>query len=113
MRDQGRWQLTDFQTFLMIVVVALTTAAAVAFAGIIGFVGLIVPHLIRLVAGPDHRVLLPASALAGATLLVLTDLLARTIVSPLELPIGIVTSLLGAPFFLFLLLRTRWQHGVM
>lgn len=103
----------DRTRFLMIVVVALTTAAAVAFAGIIGFVGLIVPHLIRLVAGPDHRVLLPASALAGATLLVLTDLLARTIVSPLELPIGIVTSLLGAPFFLFLLLRTRWQHGVM
>jgi iron complex transport system permease protein len=103
----------DRTRFLMIIVVALTTAAAVAFAGIIGFVGLIVPHLIRLVSGPDHRVLLPASALAGASLLVLTDLLARTLVSPLELPIGIVTSLLGAPFFLFLLLRTRWQHGVM
>jgi iron complex transport system permease protein len=58
-------------------------------------------------------VLLPASALAGASLLVLTDLLARTMISPLELPIGIVTSLLGAPFFLFLLLRTRWQQGVM
>jgi iron complex transport system permease protein len=103
----------DRTRFLMIIVVALTTAAAVAFAGIIGFVGLIVPHLIRLVSGPDHRVLLPASALAGASLLVLTDLLARTLVSPLELPIGIVTSLLGAPFFLFLLLRPRWQHGVM
>lgn len=103
----------DRTRFLLILVVALTTAAAVAFAGVIGFVGLIVPHLIRLVAGPDHRVLLPASALAGATLLVLTDLLARTIVSPAELPIGVVTALLGAPFFLFLLLKTRWQHGVM
>jgi iron complex transport system permease protein len=103
----------DRTRFLLILVVALTTAAAVAFAGVIGFVGLIVPHLVRLVAGPDHRVLLPASALAGASLLVLTDLLARTIFSPAELPIGIVTAMLGAPFFLFLLLKTRWQHGVM
>ena len=71
------------------------------------------PHLIRLISGPDHRVLLPASALSGAALLVLTDLLSRTIVSPLELPIGVVTALLGAPFFLFLLLKTRWQNGVM
>lgn len=102
----------DRTRFLLIVVVALTTAAAVAFAGIIGFVGLIVPHMIRLVSGPDHRVLLPASALTGAALLVLTDLLSRTIVSPLELPIGVVTALLGAPFFLFLLLKTRWQNGV-
>jgi iron complex transport system permease protein len=102
----------DRTRFLLIVVVALTTGAAVAFAGIIGFVGLIVPHLIRLISGPDHRVLLPASALTGATLLVLTDLLSRTIVSPLELPIGVVTALLGAPFFLFLLLKTRWQNGV-
>jgi iron complex transport system permease protein len=102
----------DRTRLLLILVVALTTGAAVAFAGIIGFVGLIVPHLIRLVAGPDHRVLLPASALAGAALLVLTDLIARTIASPAELPIGVVTALLGAPFFLFLLLRTRWQHGV-
>ena len=101
----------DRTRFILIVVVALTTGAAVAFAGIIGFVGLIVPHLIRLLTGPDHRVLLPASALAGACLLVATDLIARTIVSPAELPIGVVTSLLGAPFFLFLLLRTRWQSG--
>ena len=103
----------DRTRFLLIFVVALTTGAAVAFAGIIGFVGLIVPHLIRLISGPDHRVLLPASALTGAALLVLTDLLSRTIVSPLELPIGVVTALLGAPFFLFLLLKTRWQNGVM
>jgi iron complex transport system permease protein len=103
----------DRTRFLLIVVVALTTAAAVSFAGIIGFVGLIIPHLIRLVAGPDHRVLLPASALAGASLLVLTDLLSRTIVAPAELPIGVLTALIGAPIFLFLLLRTRWQNGVM
>lgn len=103
----------DRARFVLIIVVGLTTAAAVAFTGIIGFVGLIVPHLIRLVSGPDHRTLLPASALAGAALLVVTDLLARTIVSPSELPIGVVTALLGAPFFLFLLLKTRWQNGVM
>ena len=103
----------DRLRFLLIFVVALTTGAAVAFAGIIGFVGLIVPHLIRLVAGPDHRVLLPASMLFGALLLVVTDLLARTVASPAELPIGILTALLGAPFFLFLLLRTRWSHGQM
>lgn len=103
----------DRLRFLLIVVVALTTGAAVAFAGLIGFVGLIIPHLIRLIAGPDHRVLLPASMLAGASLLVLTDLLARTVAAPAELPIGIMTALLGAPFFLFLLLRTRWSHGQM
>lgn len=103
----------DRARFLLIVVVALTTAAAVSFAGIIGFVGLIIPHVIRLLSGPDHRILLPASALAGASLLVVTDLISRTIVSPAELPIGVVTALLGAPFFLFLLLRTRWQNGMM
>ena len=103
----------DRLRFMLIVVVALTTGAAVAFAGLIGFVGLIIPHLIRLIAGPDHRVLLPASMLAGASLLVLTDLLARTVAAPAELPIGIMTALLGAPFFLFLLLRTRWSHGQM
>lgn len=103
----------DRVRFMLIVVVALTTAAAVSFAGIIGFVGLIVPHLIRLISGPDHRILLPASALAGASLLVVTDLLARTVVSPAELPIGVVTALLGGPFFLFLLLKTRWQNGIM
>ena len=62
---------------------------------------------------PDHRILLPASALAGASHLVLTDLLSRTMVAPAELPIGVITALIGAPIFLFLLLRTRWQNGVM
>ena len=86
---------------------ALGVGAAVAAAGMIGFIGLVVPHLVRLLVGPDHRVLLPASALAGASLLLLADLAARLVLAPAELPIGIVTALLGAPFFLYLLLRGR------
>ena len=78
-------------------------AAGVAFAGIIGFVGLIVPHAVRLVVGSDHRVLLPATFMAGAIFLTLADLLARTVAAPLEIPIGVVTSFVGVPFFLFLL----------
>lgn len=95
----------------VILVASMVTGASVAFTGTISFVGLVVPHAIRLAAGPDHRVLLPASALAGASLLVLTDLLARTVATPLEVPIGVVTALLGGPFFLFLLTRTRRQQG--
>jgi iron complex transport system permease protein len=96
---------------LVIVLAALATGAAVAVAGIVGFVGLIVPHLVRLLAGPDHRVLLPASGLLGAALLLFADLFARTVAAPAELPLGVVTSLLGAPFFLWLLRRTRREHG--
>ena len=84
---------------------ALAVGAATAVAGLIGFVGLVAPHLVRLVLGPDHRALLPASALLGALLLVGADLLARTVLAPAEVPIGIVTALAGAPFFLWLLLR--------
>ncbi len=94
---------------LLFTVTALT-AVAVAVSGTIGFVGLIVPHILRLIVGPDHRVLLPASALGGAILLTLCDTLARTVLAPAELPIGIITALLGAPFFLFLL-RRRAQLG--
>ncbi|KJH79987.1 MULTISPECIES: FecCD family ABC transporter permease [Pseudomonadaceae] len=86
---------------------ALGVGVAVAAAGMIGFVGLVVPHLVRLLVGPDHRLLLPASALAGGSLLLLADLLARLMLAPAELPIGIVTALLGAPFFLYLLQRGR------
>jgi len=86
---------------------ALGVGAAVAAAGMIGFIGLVVPHLVRLLAGPDHRVLLPASVLAGAALLLFADLIARLVLAPAELPIGIVTAFLGAPFFLYLLLRGR------
>ena len=86
---------------------ALGVGAAVAAAGMIGFIGLVMPHLVRLLAGPDHRVLLPASVLAGATLLLFADLIARLALAPAELPIGIVTAFLGAPFFLYLLMRGR------
>ncbi|WP_028239850.1 FecCD family ABC transporter permease [Stutzerimonas azotifigens] len=86
---------------------ALGVGAAVAAAGMIGFIGLVVPHLVRLLVGPDHRVLLPASMLAGASLLLLADLAARLVLAPAELPIGIVTALIGAPFFLYLLIRGR------
>ena len=94
---------------LTVLLCAVAVGAAVSLAGIIGFVGLVVPHLLRLVIGADHRLLLPASALLGAAGLVLADTAARTIVSPAELPIGILTTLLGGPFFLFLLLRRRRQ----
>jgi len=83
------------------------TATAVAFAGPIGFVGLIVPHALRLVLGPRHRTLLIASFLGGAVLLVWADLGARTLLRPVELPVGLITAFLGVPFFLFLL-RRRW-----
>ena len=92
-----------------VVLVAAATAAAVAVSGGIGFVGIVVPHLVRLVLGPDHRGLLPASAMLGAVALVLADAVARTVVAPAELPIGIVTALVGAPVFLWLLLSGRRQ----
>ncbi len=86
---------------------SLVTAASVAFTGPVGFVGLIVPHAVRLIAGPGHRWLMPLSALAGGNVLVLSDLLARTVAPPREIPVGVVTSLLGAPFFLRLLFKAR------
>jgi iron complex transport system permease protein len=85
----------------------LTTAVAVAFSGVIGFVGLIVPHIIRMVWGPDYRRLIPLSILAGATMLLLADMLARIILAPSTLPIGIVTAMFGAPFFLWILRRAK------
>jgi len=90
---------------LAILLVALAVGASVASAGVIGFVGIVVPHLIRLSIGPDHRLLLPLSAIGGAALLVGADIVARLVVVPAELPIGIVTAFIGAPFFLWLLLR--------
>ena len=91
----------------LIIMVSIIVGVAVALSGIIGFVGLLVPHLLRLLVGPDHRILLPASAIFGAILLVLADIIARTIVSPAEIPIGIITAILGGPFFLWLLVRHR------
>ena len=92
---------------IAIVAVAAATGAAVAVSGGIGFVGIVVPHLLRLLIGPDHRYLLPACALLGAVMLLLADAIARQVVAPAELPIGIVTATIGAPFFLWILLRRR------
>ena len=86
---------------------SLATGAAVSIAGPIGFVGIIVPHLVRLLVGPDHRLVLPASALFGAAFLVGCDVVARTILAPVELPVGIITALIGGPFFLWLLISKR------
>lgn len=94
-----------------IVVIALLTCAAVAFVGIIGFVGLVVPHLMRMILGPAHRLLLPACALGGSVLLLAADLVARTAVPGSELPIGMITALIGGPFFFWLLRRTRRRSG--
>jgi iron complex transport system permease protein len=96
---------------LSVILVALLTGAAVAFAGIISFVGLVVPHLVRMLLGPAHRALIGVSAVGGAVLLVWADLLARTLVAGAELPIGLFTSLVGGPFFFFLLWRQRRRSG--
>jgi len=90
---------------------SLLTAAAVSISGLIGFVGLVVPHAVRLVLGPDHRLLLPAAALFGGAFLVLADLFARTVLAPSEIPIGILTAIIGAPFFIYLLRRTRREYA--
>jgi|TARA_B110000971_G_scaffold120358_1_gene123241 iron complex transport system permease protein len=91
----------------LIALTALGVGVSVAVAGLVGFVGLIMPHIIRLMIGPDHRWLIPASGLAGAVLLVIADSLARVVVIPAELPTGILTAILGAPFFVILLLQQR------
>ena len=95
----------------VIILVALLTSAAVAFAGIISFVGLVVPHVIRMITGPGHRVLLPASMLGGALLLAVADTIARTAVPYADLPIGLLTALVGGPFFFYLIRRTRRGAG--
>jgi iron complex transport system permease protein len=102
---------TERFRFELLVVTALMTGVTVAAAGVVSFVGLVVPHLIRLVAGPGHRTLLPASALAGAALVLVADLAARTLAAPIEIPLGVVTSIIGGPFLLVLLLRTRKMQG--
>jgi len=94
-----------------IVVVAVLVASGVAFTGIILFVGLVVPHLMRMILGPAHRILVPASALCGAAVLLAADLLARTLVDNVDMPLGMITSLIGAPFFFWMLRRTRAQQG--
>lgn len=95
---------------VLFVTASTMVAASVAVAGMIGFVGLITPHLMRMIIGPDHKKLIPASALAGAIFLVLADALARTVYIPLEIPVGAVTALVGSPYFVYLL-RTRNRAG--
>ena len=92
---------------ILLAAATLITAAAVSFVGIIGFVGIIIPHAVRLIWGADYRFLLPLSVLTGAIFLILADLLARTVLAPTEVPIGVITALCGAPFFLYLLRRRR------
>jgi len=92
---------------ILLVLSSLVAGTAVAFSGIIGFVGLIIPHLMRILVGPDHRILLPASALTGGIFLVWADTIARTILAPTEIPVGVVTALFGAPFFVYLLKKSK------
>jgi iron complex transport system permease protein len=95
----------------LIVIVAIAVASSVALAGVIGFVGLVVPHMLRMLIGPSHRRLLPYSALAGGLMLVAADIVARVIVSPAEMPVGVITAILGAPLFI-ILLRQRRDYGM-
>jgi iron complex transport system permease protein len=89
---------------------SLLTAAAVSISGLVDFVGLVIPHIARLVFGPDHRRLLLASALVGALFLVLADLAARVVLAPTEIPVGIITAMIGAPFFIYLLRRSKKEY---
>ena len=95
----------------IVIVIAAGMGVAVAIGGAIGFVGLVVPHVMRMIVGPDHKHLLPLTALAGACLLLLADLLARSLVAPSELPVGVITAFIGAPLFIALL-RHRYQYGM-
>jgi iron complex transport system permease protein len=88
---------------MLIALVTLVTAAAVSVSGTIGFLGLMVPHITRRIVGPDHRILIPCSTLMGAIFMIAADALARTVMAPSEIPVGVITALLGAPFFLYLL----------
>lgn len=91
----------------LIILTALGIGVAVSMTGVIGFLGLVVPHLVRMLVGPDHRILIPLSALAGAVLLLLADIVSRILMAPAELPVGIMTSVIGAPFFTYLIIKQR------
>src|SRR6185437_8572722 len=95
---------------LIVVLGSVLTASAVTVSGLVGFVGLVVPHVVRVLGGPDNRLVLPASALACASFLVASDLIARTVLSPSELPVGIITAFLGGPYFLYLLRKSRREY---
>ncbi len=104
--------VTGFR-YVVFVAASLATAMSVTTVGVIGFIGLVVPHLVRLVAGSDHRIVLPAAALAGGSLLVIADTLARTIMAPRQLPVGALTAAVGVPLFLILMSRSRetWSRS--
>jgi len=97
---------------LLLIFGSLVTAAAVSISGLIGFIGLIIPHMTRILIGPDHRILLPTSTIVGATFLVICDAVARVIVSPVELPVGVITALSGGPFFIYLLRKKKESYAV-
>jgi iron complex transport system permease protein len=105
--EQAQQLGVNVESFKLILLAAATliTAASVSFVGTIGFVGIIIPHIVRLIWGADHRYLLPLAILTGAIFMILTDLIARTIMAPTEIPIGVITAICGAPFFLYLLRR--------
>jgi len=96
---------------IMLMVCTLLTAAAVSVSGVIGFVGLVVPHLLRLLVGPDYRLLVPLSAIGGAIYMIMADTVARLVLSPKELPLGVVTALIGAPIFTYLLVKRKSGEG--
>ncbi len=102
--------MVERKKFFLLVVGALLTGAAVALSGLVGFVGLIVPHIVRLMLGPEHRRLLPASVIGGAIFLVLADLVARLLIAPSEIPLGVMTALIGAPFFIYLLRKSKREY---
>jgi len=103
---------TERVRIFLLAVASLITAAAVAISGVIGFVGLIIPHMTRLVIGPDHRILLPASAITGAMFLVICDAVARVATGAAELPVGVITALVGTPFFIYLLRRRKTTYSL-
>lgn len=97
---------------ILLILISIATASAVCVSGTISFVGLIVPHIMRLIVGPNHKILLPTSAIGGAIFLVVCDLISRVVVIPHELGVGIITALIGAPYFLYLLLRSKKEGGM-
>jgi iron complex transport system permease protein len=110
--DQARHLGVETETVkkILLVCVSLMTAAAVSISGVIGFIGLLVPHIVRLLVGSDYRILLPSAALTGAVVLIACDTISRTILSPTELPVGIITALIGGPFFIYLLTTKKGRQ---
>lgn len=95
---------------ILLVIASIVAASAVSVSGIIGFVGLVIPHIVRLIVGPDHRVLIPFTLISGAIFMIIADTLARTIMPPIEIPVGVITSLFGAPFFIYLLCKNKKKN---